>query len=104
MYKSYRKDVDRKMQATKKKALLAVGIYAVGKMKRLVPVDTGRLKSSLQYHEESEELYIGSGPVDGQPVHYATFMEKQRPFIKPGVFDNINGIKKLVNKIFREEM
>lgn len=105
MYNSYRDEVNSEMDRVKVKALTAVGILLLGKMKMLVPVDTGRLKSSLQYDVETadEGLYVGSGEVDGQPVYYATFAENNRPFVKPSVFNNVSAIKRLVNQIFAEE-
>ncbi len=104
MYKSYRTEVDEKIKKASTKSLIAVGLFLVGKMKWLVPVDTGRLKSSLNYDVEDKSLYFGSGEVDGQPVYYATFAEKNRPFIKPSVFNNTNDISRIVNKVFRKEL
>jgi len=104
MYKSYRAEVDQAMKRAKLKTLTAIGIFLIGRAKNLVPVDTGRLKNSLQYDVEVDELYYGSGDVEGQPVNYATFVEKSKPFIKPSVFDNKAKIETLANRIFRKEM
>ena len=104
MYKSYRKELDADMDKLIKKTLTAIGLFLVGKMKYLVPVDTGRLKSSLTYDTEGKELYIGSGEVSGKPVFYATFAEKSRPFVKPSVFNNAREINEIANKVFRKEL
>jgi len=104
MYKSYRKEVDQAMDRAILKTLTAIGIFLIGRAKLLVPVDTGRLKNSLQYDAEGKELYYGSGDVEGQPVNYATFVEKKKPFIKPSVFDNKEKIERLANRIFRKEL
>lgn len=104
MYKSYLPEVQQQMDKTSLKTLTAIGLFLVGKMKHLVPVRTGRLKSSLTYDANDKELYFGSGSVEGQPVFYATFAEKNRPFIKPSVFNNVQQINEIANKIFREEM
>ncbi len=87
-----------------KEGLTAMGLFVVGKMKFLVRVDAGRRKSSLTYDTEDKKLYVGSGEVSGQPVFYATFAEKNRPFIRPSVFDNARDINIIANKVFRKEL
>ncbi len=92
------------MEQRVERTLTAVGIFILGKMKHLVPVDTTRLKSSLQYDVDGKKLYFGSGKVNGQSVHYATFMEigkYKKPYIKPAVFNYARQINSLAQQIFR---
>ncbi len=102
MYRSYRNDVDRELDRKIKKTLTGAGIFLVGRMKRYVAVDTARLKGSLQYDVDKNELRFGSGGVGQEVVNYATFQERSQPFIKPSVFDNQNALKRLMKQLFKE--
>ncbi len=102
MYRSYRTELNRELDKKKKKTLIAIGMYLVGRAKLLVAVDTGRLKGSLQYYVDKSKLYYGSSSVGGQSVYYATFQERSQPFIKPALFNNRAEVQRLAQRIYTE--
>ena len=100
------------------KALTAVGLYAEGEVKRLVPVDTGDLRSSITSEVYPDKVRIGSDKnyavyvemgtglfaVEGNgrktawvykarngEVYYTTG-QKPQPYLRPGIEQNINQI------------
>lgn len=110
-YKSYRKEVNAEIKRRKTRTLTAIGLYLVGIMKLLVPVDTGRLKSSLTYDVEGYLLNFGASSSESsgaKDVFYFILIElgtkysKAQPFVRPAVFDNVENINTLANKTFNE--
>jgi len=53
-------------------ALLQSGYKVQGDAKRLVPVDVGDLRSSIQVYMENETVYVGTGLSYGKYVEYGT--------------------------------
>ena len=109
VYKSYRKEVNQDIKRRKTRMLTAIGLYLTGIMKLLVPVDTGRLKSSLTYDVNGDELNFGASASEGsgaKDVFYFTLIElgtrysKAQPFVRPALFDNVENVSKLANREF----
>ena len=57
------------MKNAKKRGLEAIGLTAEGYAKKDTPVDTGRLRNSIEHAVEDEAAYIGTN------VEYAVFVE-----------------------------
>ena len=100
-YKSYKKDLEKKLNKNIEKALHAVGGYveAETKVRNPVPV-TGNLIGSYTYVTDKKEKSV----TIGSNVHYAPYLElgtskqKPQPHLKPAVEENRKNIKKLVEK------
>ena len=120
-YKSYKKDLEKKLNNNIEKALHAVGGYVEGQAKTRAPVGVykkeskgtyrsgpmagktqvgGNLRSSYTYATDSKEKSV----TIGSNVHYAPYLElgtskqKPQPHLKPAVEENKRNIKKIVEK------
>ena len=71
---------DDKLEALVKRAALEVEAEA----KRIVPVDTGRLKNSLSSEQIDKLSYrVGSGVVYAPFVEFGTRNMRSQPFLRP---------------------
>lgn len=61
-----------KIHARTMRALLQCGYKIQGDAQKLVPVDTGRLKTSISVKMENEIVYIGTNVFYGKYVEYGT--------------------------------
>ena len=99
-YKSYKKDLEKKLNKNIEKALHAVGGYVEGEAKVRAPVDSGNLRGSYTYITDKKERSV----TVGTNVSYAPYLElgtskqKPQPHLKPAVEENRKNIKKLVEK------
>lgn len=59
----------RELEKKKQAALEAIGVTAESYCKLLVPVDTGRLRSSMTHSVKGDDVYIGTN------VEYAMWLE-----------------------------
>ena len=57
------------LEKAKKRGLEAIGLVAEGHAKKITPVDTGRLRSSISHATDDEAAYIGTN------VEYAPYVE-----------------------------
>ena len=57
------------LEKAKKRGLEAIGLTAEGHAKNETPVDTGRLRNSINYATDDEAAYIGTN------VEYAPYVE-----------------------------
>jgi HK97 gp10 family phage protein len=99
-YTSFSDDVKKMLNEKKKEAHTAIGIFVAGEAQVRVPVDTGRLKNSIDYKSEQKQVTIGTN------VEYAPYVEKgtskraAKPYLEPAVLENWNEIKKIAEGVF----
>jgi phage gpG-like protein len=88
-----------------------IGFTVEGKAKELCPVDTGRLRASIQHKNIPLELSV----IIGTNVEYAKYVEfmhpldspkpgrecGQMPFLRPSLFLSKNKIKQLIREHFK---
>lgn len=83
VFRGWNKKMDREIQ----KALHQAGRILESKSKRIVPVDTGRLRRSINFIvvpiKKGWRLVFGSGIKGGKQVHYAPFIEYGTRYIRP---------------------
>lgn len=86
------KKINDKAQQNLRKAC----IIAETEAKRLAPVDTGRLKSSITHRVSAFRAEIGS------PVHYAAYQEfgtrkmEAHPYLRPAIINKWDEIVKAI--------
>ena len=68
-YKDNTGDVLAALKRAKKRGLEAIGLTAEGHAKNETPVDTGRLRNSINHATDDEAAYIGTN------VEYAPYVE-----------------------------
>ena len=75
-YKDNSEQVLSAMEKAIKNGLEAIGLTAEGHAKKETPVDTGRLRNSINHATDDEAAYIGTN------VEYAPYVELGSPTIK----------------------
>ena len=68
-YKDNTDDVLAALKMAKKRGLEAIGLTAEGHAKKETPVDTGRLRNSINHATDDDAAYIGTN------VEYAPYVE-----------------------------
>ena len=68
-YKDNTDEVLSALERAKKRGLKAIGLTAEGHAKNETPVDTGRLRNSINHATDDEAAYIGTN------VEYAPYVE-----------------------------
>jgi len=87
-----------------KKALQLSGVLVEGVAKRKSPVDTGRLRGSINSRVESGEAIIGTN------VNYAPFVElgtwkmRAQPFLRPALKESKNKIMKIFEGLVKKKI
>jgi HK97 gp10 family phage protein len=75
------------------KVLAKVGVMAVRSAKRLCPVDTGYLRSSINFKlgtdDHGHACYVGSDVVYAPYQEFGTWKMAAHPFLRPGVAEAI---------------
>ena len=69
------------------KELLKFGLRVENNAKRIVPVDTGRLRSSIYAEMINENLlFVGSNVQYAEYVEYGTIHMMPKPYLRPAIF------------------
>lgn len=110
-YKSYRKEVEAKLNKAELKALKLIGAMVSSEASEIARdkgvFDTGRLVQSMGneiYDTDKKFVRVGNS------VEYAIFHELSsskmpaRPFLQPAVDENRNDIKKIAEDALREAL
>lgn len=97
-------NTDEIMAAVKRateKALEMCGLQAEGYAKRLCPVDTGRLRSSITHQVEGDTAYIGTNVEYAAYVEYGTSKMRAQPYLKPAVANHNDVYKRIIKSCFQ---
>jgi len=98
--------VERAMTKSILLSLKGIGQITEGRAKKLAPVDSGRLRQSIDNNVNTKKQYVDTGT----DVEYAEYVEKgtsrqdAQPYLEPAVFKSKREIKKLVESIFKQVM
>lgn len=101
-YKSNKKSVDTELARLFDLVLTGAGEIVRSNAVLLVPVDTGRLRNSIEYQPNPSEREV----IIGSNVEYAPYQElgtskmKAQPFLKPGMLKSATAINQLAKKVF----
>lgn len=92
-------ELDDAVEQNLEEAAEEIGLRIMADARRNAPVDTGRLRSSIQQEtrqltEHAVKVLVGSG------VTYAPVQEIQQPYLRPAVESN----KDVILRIVREAM
>jgi hypothetical protein len=114
MAKKFPEDFEKDINANKHAVLTQIGLLVQGDAKRLCPVDTGRLRKSIDYTIEGDMVYIGSDVEYAADIEYGTGRIRvgtpenpiksapghvgYRPFLRAAVFQNRHRIDKLIQQ------
>ena len=101
-FKSNKKDILADISRKRKSALEAIGQYVKGEAKANAPVDTGLLRSSIDHKTIEDRAIIGTNTEYAGYVEKGTRFQKAQPYLEPAVTKNINNIKHIAEKHFKE--
>lgn len=115
IFKDHSKAVIEAMQKAKSAALIKVGIAAKRNIQGVIIdkdiVDTYQLHDTIDYGSDGIVGKVPTEAVDvGSPRNYAPFQElgtrfiPARPFIRPGLIDNIDEYRNIVADILSEKI
>lgn len=87
---------------SKKPVILeTIGLLASGHASALAPVDTGRLRGSIDYTVSEDTAYVGTN------VEYAIYQEMgtrymaAQPFLKPAIEGNASQYKSIIEAMLK---
>lgn len=101
---SHKNDIIEAKNEAIARALEAIGIQAEGDVVSVITakgiVDTGRLRDSITHetHAEEESVYVGTNVEYAAYHEYGTSKMKARPYLKPGIMNNLDTYKKIAEK------
>jgi HK97 gp10 family phage protein len=101
-YTSFSDEVKKMLSEKKKSALEEIGIFVTSEAQVRVPVDTGRLKNSLDYEAGKEEVTIGTNVEYAPEVELGTSKRAAKPYLEPAVTDNWSDIEDIVKEKFSD--
>jgi HK97 gp10 family phage protein len=101
-YTSFSDDVKKMLNEKKKEAHAAIGIYVTGEAQTRVPVDTGRLKNSIDSEAGEKQVAIGTNVEYAAAVEKGTSKRVAKPYLEPAVLENIPEIKKIAEEAFND--
>lgn len=99
---SYLPDVIHSLDQAKAIALETMGALCTRNAALLCPVDTGRLRNSINYKVASDEdaVYVGTNVEYAPYVELGTSKQKAHPYLKPAVDDHTAEYKEIVKQTF----
>lgn len=95
MLKSNRAAVSKKLRETVDQRLERSGILVSNAAKVRAPVDSGRLRASIQYIKEGNSVIIGTNVNYAVHQEFGTRFQSGTPFLRPGLNDSRPALKGL---------
>ena len=81
-------------------ALTKVAYDMEAEAKRLCPVDTGRLRNSINIDIQGTKIIISANTNYAQYVEFGTYKQHPQPYIRPALY---KALSFFINKRFKEE-
>ncbi|MDK2800568.1 MAG: hypothetical protein PWQ70_2187 [Clostridiales bacterium] len=102
-FKSYKKEVLKKLTDTERQALETIGFFVEAEAKLRTPVLTGTLRRSItnKVNENEKSVAIGTNVEYAEYVEKGTSKMKSQPYLEPSVMDNIDEIQNIIKNIFK---
>lgn len=98
------KEVFEALEAALDEAYDEIGSEAVRYAQSLCPVDTGRLRASLDYKKEENTLMVGSDVDYAKYVETGTMRQKAQPFLKPAMEDKAAKFESVLGEKMKEKI
>jgi len=97
-YESKIPDFKKELTRRRIRTTTAIGEFVVATAQFLTPVDTGRLRASIEYRADEEKVVIGSNVEYALYVEKGTRKQKAQPYLTPAVELHTNQIKGIVER------
>lgn len=95
-------EIRRDLERANRRGLKAVAMSLEGYAKSGTPVDTGRLKGSINHRTTEDSAIVGTNVEYSEYVEYGTSRQKAQPFMRPALYDNDDRMKSLYSKFIKE--
>ena len=92
-----------KKEATQE-ALNAGAVLVHSSANLLTPVDTGNLRSSLDFEVSSDNATVFTPVIYSEHVEYGTSKMSAQPFVRPALDNNISKLKRLFSAIYAKHL
>lgn len=78
------------------RALEKIGLTAEAHAKKECPVDTGRLRNSINHTTDEDSAYIGTNVEYAPYVEYGTSKTAAQPFLRPAATEHSSQYKEIL--------
>jgi HK97 gp10 family phage protein len=95
-------EVLRAVERATKVALTAAAVLVHGESVVRCPVDTGNLRSSLDYNVKPDEARVGTNVEYSPYVEYGTVKMAKQPYLRPALDENETKIQRLMAKEYKK--
>lgn len=100
-FTSHAEDVRNAAAARKQVALEIIGMMGEEYAKRACPVDTGRLRNSINHATDEDSAYIGTNIEYAPYVELGTRKMQAKPYLRPAVTEHTETYKGVVERVYR---
>jgi len=102
-FESNKNEVEKEIEKAIKRALEGVGSFLHAEASLRAPVDTGMLRSSINYSVDEPEKTVryGTNVEYAIYVEKGTYKQKAQPFLSPAANENIGEINKLIGELMK---
>jgi len=105
-FRSNAAQVKAQMENNITKALVSIGLHAQRRVSEETPVDTGRLRSSINYRvdQADKKVVVGTNVSYALAVHEPGIKRKYKgkPFIRNGIMNNLDEYGEIAKKVLKE--
>ena len=103
--RSKKAEYQRKMSRIQELFLEEAGALVAGEAKTRTPVNTGRLRNSIEYRVTEDDAIIGTNVEYAPYVEYGTSRMRAQPYLRPALDENRRRINELlkdnIRRVFR---
>ena len=84
--------------------LESAGVMVQGTAKRLVPVDSGNLRGSINREVYADRAEVGTNVEYAEHVEYGTRHMEAQPYLRPAIDENRRNLIKRLAELMRAEI
>lgn len=94
-FKSYRQKAEREIDKALRRKNEAAAIAVENEAKKLSPVDTGRLRSSLSHDSDESGCVVGTNVEYGAYQEFGTRYQSGTSYLRPGLLKAIPTLRRI---------
>lgn len=88
----------RAMKSQVRQGLEQCGLIAQGHATYLCPVDTGRLRASIDYVTDDTSMTVGAATEYAAKVELGGVKQRAQPYIKPAIADHVSEYERAIKE------
>lgn len=86
------------MKSQVRQGLEQCGVIAQGHATYLCPVDTGRLRASIDYVTDDTSMTVGAATEYAEKVELGGVRQRAQPYIKPAIADHVSEYERAIKE------